>query len=211
MINYFIVVFLALTALVVVAPETNVDKKTGVYIVSKGLVGIGSAFKVDDNKLVTANHVCQALGDTSKVMVETKDESVLVESVHMYPDNNVDVCVLVTNKPLEGYTFELSKTKPGLYERLTVMGYPKATYPIKVGNVRVITSEYISEPFYFMNQTLYSEYFIRTTGELIPGQSGGPTLNRVGEVVGINARVLIGGNVSFFAPILKVREFIYDI
>lgn len=192
--------------------DASLEKESGVFIVSSNLRGIGTAFKVGSDKFVTARHVCEALYDLGSVTIKNKLGSFLVKEVHAYPNLSVDVCVLKTVKQVNGYTFTLSDRQVSKFEVLTSIGYPSAETPIRIMDVTVLVSEMMSEAFYFGNIAMASEYFILTTGKIIPGMSGGCVIDSNGEVVGVNARVNTSGEgSSYFSPIYRVREWIYGI
>lgn len=183
-------------------------KETGVYIVYRGLDGVGTAFKVSNNKMVTAAHVCEALDDLDEVLIENDEDATSIETMYIHPNTAYDVCVIKTNGPVAGYEFELSSEKVSRHSRITSYGYPKAERPILILDVIVTSTEVIHSPFYFGDLTLPTNLLIETTKEIIPGMSGGPALNQDGEVVGINARVNFGKKRSYFTPVYRIKEFV---
>ena len=130
----------------------------------------GSGFFVDKNKIVTNIHVVARHGP---VFVKLNDNKTIwtVEGVVAY-DLEYDIVVLKLSG--EGTPVPLGNSdivQTG--EPVVVVGYPDRKYTTKTGNVHGIR---------------LSDNLLGTTANLGKGSSGGPVLNRNGEVIGIHTR-----------------------
>jgi hypothetical protein len=204
-------VIFTLATLTILDVDVELEKETGVYIVSSDTTPIGTAFKVGKHKVVTAKHVCEYIGSIELANISNKVESKLIKSIHIYPYLGYDMCVMKTYKKLNGYEYKISNNGVSKYQYLQSLGYPHAKLPIEIKHLHVKTQLEISKPFYFMDVSLPAEYFIRTNKPIIRGMSGGPVLNDEGLVIGLNART--SKQESLITPLYeyKIREYIYEI
>lgn len=186
----------------------ELDMESGVYIVYAGDQRVGSGFKVGENKIVTAAHVCEHLRNIDEILIENDYDATGVTQLHMYQSGLLDACVLKTRIDPIGHTFELSDNEVEKYSRLYSYGYPRAERPILVLEAIVTESETVHAPFYMLNISMPSGYYIESTKELIGGMSGGPAVDKDGYVVGINARANRATKLSYFTPMYRVKEWI---
>lgn len=86
-------------------------------------------------------------------------------------------------------------------EKIMALGYPLGQEKLK--STQGIVSG---------RENLGGESFIQITAALNPGNSGGPSINAKGEVIGINtARISSAQNVGYIIPMNDVRNVIKDI
>ena len=147
----------------------------------------GTSFMIDPKGyLITSAHVIK---DAKKVYVQNKEgENFLAEIIHTDPIT--DLSVLKINDPdfksskVLPYGFKKSSTE--LSESLFTLGYPKDEIVYNEGYLSALTG---------MNgDTLACQISISAN----PGNSGGPVINKYGEVIGIlNARQASANGVVF--------------
>ena len=107
---------------------------------------------------------------------DTRDlELMAVDVVH-------DLAVLRLDQPWSGY-LRLARQRPVMGEQLFSFGNPHDL------GLTIVQGTFNG----LLEKSLYEK--IHFTGAINPGMSGGPTLNRFGEVVGVN--VSTAGNQSY--------------
>lgn len=154
-----------------------------VYLHSPGEAGIGTGFLVAKDLVATARHVVEALKDIHIGGLGPKD--VKVANVRLPADNLLDLALLQLP---EGSTSHLQPMRaacvPELLDEVVVMGFPPI-YLTKNPYLVVNRGELSSMvEFYDGMQGLVITCLLRG------GNSGGPVLNRRGQVVGIVSRNL---------------------
>ena len=125
----------------------------------------GSGFFVDEDKIATNIHNVAWPGP---VFVKLSDKKTIcaIESVTAYDVKNDLVVLKIAG---EGTPLRLGdRVQSG--ERVTAMGYPNMKYKVTQGTIRGIWNTWL-----------------RIKVELFGGNSGGPVLNRSGQVIGINS------------------------
>lgn len=164
---------------------------------------VGSGFVVDnDGHVVTNAHLVHG---TSEVMISLgEDELLPAEIVGVDPISDLAVI-----RPAQSNR-RLQKTRLGRSEFLAIgeevlaIGYPfgigkTATRGIVSGKERVM-------PFYTSS---WLTPLIQTDAAISPGNSGGPLVNRCGEVVAVNTMgSTVGQNTNFSIPIDTVSEYL---
>lgn len=167
-----------------------------------------SAFKVSNNKLLTAKHCCENLRNNTGFIFSDSDGSG-IEDILMHPETTYDACIITTKYNLRGNTVKLGED---VYagETLYSYGHGDADYPRDMIEVVVTNGQYISSPIYFLNISMPTEFLIEADGMIIKGMSGGPVLNESNEVVGINARVNTEKETSYFVPIKRIKGWINE-
>lgn len=148
----------------------------------------GSGFLVtSDGVVVTNAHVVQ--GEASATVVLTSGIS--VESTHLYVDEGRDLAIIkipTQNAPFLKISLEL----PAVGSDVIAIGTPGAhdvTGPLMLPNT--VTKGIVSGVREFPEKTTASVpgragVWIQTDATINHGNSGGPLLNRSGEVIGIN-------------------------
>lgn len=164
---------------------------------------VGTGFVIDDDGHVVTNaHVVHA---ASEVMISIDEDNVLPATI-VGVDPISDLAVIKLAYP----GIQLQKAPLGksnaleIGEEVMAVGYPfgigkTATRGIVSGMERVIpfsTSSWITP-------------LIQTDAAISPGNSGGPLVNRCGEVVAVNTLASTAGqNINFSIPIDLVQELV---
>ena len=160
------------------------------------------AFINDDGTIATAYH-CVASGRDTAVKLRS-GELVYAETIAV--DTKHDLALI---KPKELQTqpsiLTLCEARPRQGEQLYALGHPMAPladYKLLKGTLRWSVSTGIV--------SAVGERFIQTDAALNPGNSGGPSVNREGEIVGIASRKLRGDNLSFLAASTEIFPMLSD-
>ena len=147
----------------------------------------GSAFYIGSSEWLTAQHV--VLGETSVQLTNaTMDVTATVRGARA----DIDLAVLVADSSAE--PIDWGET-PGNGAEALILGYGVGQRTLIAG----ITSGIVSERYGTNGLT-----FIRTDAPANPGNSGGPLLDRCGDVIGVIQSKLVGEAVEGVAYALAV-------
>jgi serine protease Do len=136
-------------------------------------VSAGSGFLVDgDGYLVTNNHV---VSNANTVVVVNKGGEYIAKKVYIDPDNDLAILLIDDKdwKKLSRLPYGIRKTAVDLGEEVFTLGYPR--------NEVVYNRGYMSASSGFNDDTLSIQIAISAN----PGNSGGPLLDRNGDVIGV--------------------------
>jgi len=160
--------------------------------------GIGSGFFsgkpgwVISNYHVIAELVNQPGRYTARFLTEAGEEGELeilaLDTVH-------DLALLRAHGMDSATPFKLASELPPKGSRVWSMGYP-----FDIG-LTIVEGTHNG----MLDKSLYEK--LHFTGSINPGMSGGPALNLVGEVIGVNVATA-GNQVSFLVPVRFVDELI---
>ena len=168
--------------------------------------GVGSGMIIDvDGYILTNAHVVE---DVSVAKIKLSDGRTLTASV-IGRDENIDLAIL----KISGSNF--SKVELGNSDEVAqgdevfTLGYPfglEGDVSFKEGTI----SSRISDE---------SSTYLETSAEIHPGNSGGPLVNKYGEVIGVNTAVLgssikgiaIGETIKLAIPIDTAKAIIEDL
>lgn len=170
----------------------------------------GSGFFIDEKgHLITSYHVvAQATGIAIQIPTLGK-EQFDVEIVGVCPDKDIALLKLTDQSyqkvvQLFGkiYFLKIGDSDPVVrQEEIVALGYPLGQDVLKS------TQGIISG-----RQSLAGESFVQITAALNPGNSGGPTLDKNGEVIGINTAVIPEAqNIGYIIAISDVKCIIEDL
>jgi S1-C subfamily serine protease len=164
---------------------------------------VGTGFVIDDDGHVVTN--AHLVHGTSEVMISIgEDDFLSAEIVGVDPIS--DLAIVKLAQPGD----QLPRAPLGMSDGLDIgeevlaVGYPfgigkSATRGIISGMERVV-------PF---STSSWMTPFIQTDAAISPGNSGGPLVNRCGEVVAVNTLgSMAGQNINFSIPIDIVQELL---
>ena len=193
------VVSIAISRLTLSKEEGLIDKNQN----------IGSGFVVDSSGLIVTNqHVVSDTTADYTVITEDGDEYSVVEILR---DDFNDIA-LVKVALEEGE--ELSALRLGDSDSLLVgqsviaIGTPLGEYAgsATTGIISGLHRSVTASSGWFGSTAKTYEDVIQTDAAVNPGNSGGPLINSLGEVIGINFATTSGAdNISFAIPINKVK------
>jgi serine protease Do len=165
---------------------------------------LGSGFVIDSKGLILTNsHVVFGL----QSLVVTLDDGAIVPARVVGADPIFDVAVIEIAKPKQGtlpvaHLGNSDRLRPG--EDVIAIGNP-------LGLDQTITRGIVSGINRILPETplSLSEPLIQTDTPINPGSSGGPLLNRCGEVIGINTAILPNAqNIGFAVPINLAKSIL---
>ena len=141
-------------------------------------ISAGSGFSLGDGYIITNNHV---VADSNTIQVQTYDNEVY-DAELVGTDATADIAVLRISREMQG--FELADSDDVVVgEKVIAIGNPLGlSYTVTEGIVSAVNRE---------GPNGLSDY-IQTDVTLNPGNSGGPLINRDGEVIGV-ANFKVGG------------------
>lgn len=141
-----------------------------VKIVDGKEVGYCTAWKVDENHLMTAGHCCEAPDDALTLSYKsTGPHAVPGQEITVAFDNDEHDACLMKGKAY-GAPIRLASLDPGMGEMVWTAGFPHLEYLISAG--------------YWSGRTESGEY-AKASVAVFGGASGSPVLNSKGEAVGI--------------------------
>lgn len=175
--------------------KNSMDSVFGIISVSNGMeeiTGLGTGFFIDKNCLaVTNHHVVKNKKEESYIIYQEKSN--LREKVKVIAHSKLlDLAILKPIRKIKCKPLKISTKNVYPGQKVYALGNP-------VGLEGSISSGIISG----LNRSIGKDFFhrfIQVDAPIYPGNSGGPLLNTVGEVVGVNtARQEVG--LSFALPI----------
>jgi len=171
-----------------------------VRIVDRGSgakAAIGSGFSVSADGLIVTNYhvVSEMINRPENYRVEMiVDDSEARDLELMAVDVVHDLAVLRLAEPWRGF-LRLATQRPAMGEQLYSFGNPHDL------GLTIVQGTYNG----LIEKSLYEK--IHFTGAINPGMSGGPTINRLGEVVGVNVSTA-GNQISFLVPVKYVATLL---
>ncbi len=165
--------------------------------------GEGSGFFIsEDGYLVTNNHVIEGAGSVQIIM----SDGTTLEAEVLGTDSRTDLALLKVDG--DGFTFvRLAPEQPRIGEIVLAIGNP-------FGLGGSVTSGIVSQQGRDIQPGPYDE-FLQIDAAINRGNSGGPTFNMRGEVVGVNTAIFSpsGGNVgiAFAVPSTVTADVIGDL
>ncbi len=188
--------FLALFAFSIDSKAMDFDAETlyhSVFIVYSGNY-VGSGFAIGENTIITNAHV---IGDTYDINLYSYEGNVYRASIYLI-DNYLDIAVL----SVEGASF--TPLQIGDSDALKI---GEDIYAIGAPN----SMEYsLTKGIVSNKKRLIGNYdYIQIDAPINSGNSGGPLLNNLGQVVGVNSMKMTDAEgIALAIPISRVISFI---
>lgn len=159
--------------------------------VASNRYNLGSGFFIDDGTIITNYHVVS--GTSSIKITDSENKSYYVEQVLGY-DEKIDLVILKVNSKNEYLEKNKEAIKPG--ETVYTLGSP-------LGLTGSFADGLVSSP----SRKIESVDYIQVTAPMSPGNSGGPLINKYGEVIGINTwQYTEGQNLNFSININEIQN-----
>jgi S1-C subfamily serine protease len=172
-------------------------------VIKRVQMGLGTGLVIDDDgHIVTNAHI--VYGASEVIISSGKNDMQQAKIVGIDPIS--DLAVIKLKSPL----IKLQKARLGESDKISIGEEVLAVgYPLGIG--KTATRGIISAMERIMPLSTFSWMtpFIQTDAAISPGNSGGPLVNRCGEVIGINTLYAEKGqNINFAIPIDLVSDFI---
>jgi len=174
--------------------------------------GLGSGFIIsDDGYIITNDHV---VGNASKVVVSMTDGE-HVEAEIIGKDSFTDIALLKINKTGLPYIKLGNSDDAIIGEWVVALGNPFGLF--EVNQKPTVTVGVISAAGMKLNsnENRFYRNMLQTDAAINSGNSGGPLVNSIGEVIGMNTLIytgnsMAGGNIGlgFAIPINKVKKIV---
>ncbi|HEY3196462.1 MAG TPA: trypsin-like peptidase domain-containing protein [Nitrospirales bacterium] len=166
--------------------------------------GIGSGVLINDQgEIVTNAHV---MDGAAKIMVLLHDGTRLPAEV-VGIDGETDIALLRVKLPEDSPPFAQFGDSDSVEVGQTVLaiGHPFGLgYALTTG----VVSGFGTSPIFGLEQ----EAVLQTSAAINPGNSGGPLVNLEGNVIGLNASILMGAqNIGFAIPINTVKSIVAEL
>lgn len=174
----------------IVVIETETNNKTA----------LGSGFQISADGLVVTNYhvISNYVFEPEHHAIEfVKYDGEEGELSLVYFDVINDLAVLTLDNPPTEH-LQLAENIPALGESIYALGNPRDIGMLMVSGAYNGLADYS-----YTDQILFS-------GSLNPGMSGGPTVNKDGQVVGVNVATA-GSQLSFLVPVSKVYAMLEDV
>lgn len=169
-------------------------------------MAVGTGVVVDDGGHIVTN--AHLVYDASEVLISTAEEEML-EAVIVGVDPISDLAVIELQAP----SMPLPKARLGSSAELAVGTEVMAVgYPFAIGKTATRGIVSAVERVVPLSPFSWRAPFIQTDAAISPGNSGGPLLNRCGEVIGINTlSTELGQNLNFAVPIDVVNQLVPEL
>ncbi len=179
-------------------------------------VALGSGFVIDGKGLVVTNYHVVAEGSKAYAQLRTGDKFEVAGYCAVDPRR--DLVILQLQSPgRELEVFELkdpAELKMG--ELLVAIGHPEGfRFTATTGIVSAVRhTEELPEAYQQALSAPKDSLWIQTNAAISHGSSGGPLLNRAGQLVGINTWIAAGQNIGFathVSHLLDLSQKVQDV
>ena len=215
--TYYKTVLFSILALVIAGcAQFNIsieDKVRGVVLIENILKdkegsGLGTGFFIDENTIITNNHVVDGEGE---IKIALESSSKLYEGKVIFKDSVADIAIVQVvdwesfikeNNPIEYLT--LTDKLPKRTQEVYAIGNPWGlVWSVSKG---IVSYELRRSP------DGSPVFFIQTDGDIFNGNSGGPLVDNNGNVLGVNAIMIAkeGGSYGFAITSELVRKILED-
>jgi hypothetical protein len=161
--------------------------------------GTGSGFYLSEHDVIVTNH--HVVAGSRRVCLEGRDRNRHPAQV-ILTDPQADLAFLSPENGWRGASAKLSNGKAvQAHDVVYVLGYP-------FGMPFTVTEGIVSSARQFLD----GQFLIQTDAAVNPGNSGGPLVNELGEVVGVTvAKFTEADNVGFAIPVQTLRDTLEDL
>jgi len=153
----------------------------------------GSGFFISESQVITSFHV---IADEPSPKIIFSDGS-FVTPTKILGDENLDLAVLITQNEYPDLVLDMMEPV-GLYDQEPLISAGYALGTDLEGDTTIQRGRFVA----FRDDY----YYIQTDINLVEGMSGGPLLDKCGQVVGVNTSGLSG--LSLFVAVDKVTAFL---
>ncbi|MBN8430260.1 trypsin-like peptidase domain-containing protein [Microbulbifer salipaludis] len=167
---------------------------------SNSKAGLGSGFQISTDGLIATNYhvVSEAVHDPDKYTLKYLSVDGKEGELELLDVDVVNDLAILRQKGASGSDFlRLASQSPSKGETIVSMGNP-----LDLG-MTIVPGTYNG----IAGGSFYDR--IHFSGSINPGMSGGPVINRKGEVVGINVATA-GNQISFLVPVDKLVALLLD-
>lgn len=190
--------------------ESITTKKNAVVIVTSDTKNMGTGFFIDENTIVTNYHVVKTPNTPLKITMENGENS--FDAEYIAGDELADIALIkikdygkFKQEYPDSSILQLRSTPVGSMEDVYVIGHPWGLFfSISKG----IVSYHARKP-----PADNPMWFIQTDAHVFQGNSGGPMLDKNGELVGINVIMISnnGGSYGLAIPVAILRKVKNDL
>ncbi|MCQ3828950.1 trypsin-like peptidase domain-containing protein [Microbulbifer elongatus] len=167
---------------------------------SNSKAGLGSGFQISQDGLIATNYhvVSEAVHDADKYVLKYLSVDGKEGELELLDVDVVNDLAILRQKGTPGPDFlQLASQAPSKGETIVSMGNP-----LDLG-MTIVPGTYNG----IAGGSFYDR--IHFSGSINPGMSGGPVINRNGQVVGINVATA-GNQISFLVPVDKLVALLQD-
>lgn len=177
--------------------------------------GLGSGFLIsDDGYIITNDHV---VGNANKVVVSMTNGDHLDAEI-IGKDSYSDIAVLKINKSGLPYIKLGNSDDVMIGEWIVALGNPFGLFEVNQKPTVTVGVVSASGMKLNSNENRFYRNMIQTDAAINSGNSGGPLVNSIGEIIGMNTLIytgntMAGGNIGlgFAIPINKVKKIVDEL
>lgn len=157
-----------------------------------GSEGLGSGFFIDKDKILTNYHVIE--GAVSITAIDYDGDEYSAQYLYDY-DKDYDLAIIGVNA--DHKTMEISYAPLLVGDRIFTIGSP-------YGLTGTLSTGLISKAYRTLDSNII---YTQITASISRGNSGGPLINRFGDVIGVNTMTRSEGqNLNFAVPITYLLD-----
>lgn len=179
----------------------------GVCLVRLENGSCGSGFFVEDNKVVTAWHVIEPNVKSDcecKVRIEFGNTIAIAKVIKESEETDVALLEVL----VEGETLlKLSNISPTIGDKLTNKGHPKGAWDCHSSPGELTRVANVTRQRFNSEEKMTSRQYI-TKANVTVGMSGGPVLNKMGEVVGLISAKSLDSTTAYCPTLEQIKDIL---